>query len=109
MSSSSLWATSCRPGACLRARVCRCAVPAADARRAIPRARARRHHASSNARKLLPVSEHADAVVVVVGCGPVGICAITSASTWVKPGNLYAVDRCIPSSFLARADCSPHH
>jgi threonine dehydrogenase-like Zn-dependent dehydrogenase len=41
---------------------------------------------------MLPEAELADAVVVVVGCGPVGICAITSASMWVRPGNLYAVD-----------------
>lgn len=83
-----VWGTSCPQGQSSFLRLLTSATPDG----AVSLAFDTRHHASSNARKLLPQEEHTDAVVVVVGCGPVGICAITSASTWVKPGNLYAVD-----------------
>ena len=46
-----------------------------------------------NALTAFPTAEdRASAVVVVIGCGPVGICAITSAAEWVPKGNLYAID-----------------
>lgn len=40
--------------------------------------------------KNMPKWEAAESVVAVVGCGPVGICAIASALTWCP--NVYAID-----------------
>ncbi|KAJ5398600.1 hypothetical protein N7465_009089 [Penicillium sp. CMV-2018d] len=40
--------------------------------------------------KDMPKKEAEESVVVVVGCGPVGICAIASALTWCP--NVYAID-----------------
>jgi hypothetical protein len=37
---------------------------------------------------------------VLLGCGPVGICAITAALEWVSPGNLYAIDSFVHLSLL---------
>ncbi|KAL7413754.1 chaperonin 10-like protein [Mrakia frigida] len=51
------------------------------------------HHASMNALTAFPTAEdRASAIVVVIGCGPVGICAITSSAEWVSKGNLFAID-----------------
>lgn len=47
--------------------------------------------AARNAFKDLSASEVSDAVVVVIGCGPVGLCAIINALEY-KPKNLIAVD-----------------
>lgn len=40
--------------------------------------------------KNMPKEEAKESVVAVVGCGPVGICAIASALTWCP--NVYAID-----------------
>ncbi|KAL3462302.1 chaperonin 10-like protein [Aspergillus heterothallicus] len=40
--------------------------------------------------KTMPKNEAEESVVAVVGCGPVGICAIASALTWCP--NVYAID-----------------
>lgn len=40
--------------------------------------------------KPLPQPEAGSSVVAVVGCGPVGICAIAAASTWCN--NIFAID-----------------
>ncbi|KAL2135431.1 hypothetical protein VTI74DRAFT_8533 [Chaetomium olivicolor] len=51
---------------------------------------------------LQPQQQPSDAVVVVVGCGPVGLCAIVSALEY-KPRHLFAVDS-VPSRLeLAKA------
>lgn len=46
---------------------------------------------AQNAFKGLSDSERADATVVVVGCGPVGLCAIIAAQEY-KPKHIFAVD-----------------
>lgn len=40
--------------------------------------------------KNLPRPQAESSVIAVVGCGPVGICAIAAASTWCK--NIFAID-----------------
>lgn len=46
---------------------------------------------ATNAFKLLTAEQIAESTVVVVGCGPVGLCAVIAASTF-KPKHLFAVD-----------------
>lgn len=46
---------------------------------------------ASNAFKLLTPEQIADSTVVVVGCGPVGLCAVIAAANF-KPKHLFAVD-----------------
>jgi threonine dehydrogenase-like Zn-dependent dehydrogenase len=46
---------------------------------------------ASNAFKLLTPEQIAESIAVVVGCGPVGLCAIIAAATF-KPKHLFAVD-----------------
>ncbi|RDW71331.1 hypothetical protein BP6252_07894 [Coleophoma cylindrospora] len=46
---------------------------------------------ATNAFKFFTPEQVAEATVVVVGCGPVGLCAILAASTF-KPKHLFAVD-----------------
>ncbi|ETI20807.1 hypothetical protein G647_07149 [Cladophialophora carrionii CBS 160.54] len=53
------------------------------------------YFAASNGFRLLTELERPDTTVVVVGCGPVGLCALVSASKW-KPKNIIAVDS-VPS------------
>ena len=50
---------------------------------------------------LAPNTPAGDAVVVVVGCGPVGLCAIVSALEW-KPARVFAVDSVVSRLELAR-------
>ncbi|RFU27007.1 hypothetical protein B7463_g9329, partial [Scytalidium lignicola] len=50
---------------------------------------------AKNGFKLLTPEELAESTVVVIGCGPVGLCAIIAATTF-KPKHLFAVDG-IPS------------
>lgn len=47
--------------------------------------------AAHNAFKLLTKEQIAEATVVVIGCGPVGLCAVTNAADY-KPKHLFAVD-----------------
>ncbi len=49
------------------------------------------YFAAHNAFKDLSKQQVADATVVVVGCGPVGLCAVINAETY-KPKHLLAVD-----------------
>lgn len=49
------------------------------------------YYAASNAMKMLSEAERAEVTVVVIGCGPVGLCAATSAKHF-KPKNLFAID-----------------
>jgi threonine dehydrogenase-like Zn-dependent dehydrogenase len=53
------------------------------------------YFAASNGFRLLTEAEQEDAVVVVIGCGPVGLCALVSARSF-KPRNLFAIDS-VPS------------
>ena len=53
------------------------------------------YFAASNAFKDMTKEQIADATVVVIGCGPVGLCAVINAETY-KPKHLLAVDS-IPS------------
>lgn len=46
---------------------------------------------ATNAFKSFTPEQIAESTVVVVGCGPVGLCAIIAASTF-KPKHLFAVD-----------------
>lgn len=46
---------------------------------------------AKNAFKMLDEMDHSDATVVVIGCGPVGLCAIISALEY-KPKYLFAID-----------------
>ena len=46
---------------------------------------------ATNTFKLLILEQIASSTVVVVGCGPVGLCAVIAASTF-KPEHLFAVD-----------------
>ncbi|KAH7273243.1 chaperonin 10-like protein, partial [Fusarium solani] len=46
---------------------------------------------AKNAFKMLDGMDHSDATVVVIGCGPVGLCAIISALEY-KPKHLFAID-----------------
>lgn len=39
----------------------------------------------------MPQAERDECTVVVIGCGPVGLCAVTSAKHF-KPKNLFAID-----------------
>ncbi len=48
------------------------------------------YYAASNALKNLPQEQKDTFTVVVIGCGPVGFCAITSAKHFAK--NVYAID-----------------
>jgi threonine dehydrogenase-like Zn-dependent dehydrogenase len=50
---------------------------------------------ASNAFELLSPARIADSAVVVIGCGPVGLCAIIAAANF-KPKHLFAVDS-VPS------------
>lgn len=59
------------------------------------------YYAASNALKSMNEAERADVTVVVIGCGPVGFCAITSAKHF-KPKRLFAIDS-VPER-LARAE-----
>ncbi len=54
-----------------------------------------------NAFNMLSGPERADACVVVVGCGPVGLCAVVSALDY-KPKHLFAVDSVESRLELAR-------
>jgi threonine dehydrogenase-like Zn-dependent dehydrogenase len=56
---------------------------------------------ASNAFKLLSPAQVAESTVVVIGCGPVGLCAIIAASNW-KPKHLFAVDSVDSRLNLAR-------
>jgi len=46
---------------------------------------------AQNAFKLLSSKQIADCTAVVIGCGPVGLCAIIAASKY-KPKHLFAID-----------------
>ncbi|SPO02706.1 related to formaldehyde dehydrogenase [Cephalotrichum gorgonifer] len=46
---------------------------------------------AKSAWELLPMKEKNDVTAVVVGCGPVGLCAVLAATEF-KPKNLFAVD-----------------
>jgi threonine dehydrogenase-like Zn-dependent dehydrogenase len=46
---------------------------------------------ASNAFKLLSPEQIAESTVVVIGCGPVGLCAVIAAANF-KPKHLFAVD-----------------
>jgi threonine dehydrogenase-like Zn-dependent dehydrogenase len=48
------------------------------------------YYCASRHLESMPTSEQESCVVAVVGCGPVGICAIAAASTWSK--NIFAID-----------------
>lgn len=48
-------------------------------------------YAANNAFKLLTKEQIADSTVVVIGCGPVGLCAVVNAADY-KPKHLFAVD-----------------
>lgn len=50
------------------------------------------YFAASRFLKNLPQRDRDEYTVAVIGCGPVGLCAITCALTMVKPGNVYAID-----------------
>ncbi|KAI5816808.1 chaperonin 10-like protein [Pyronema omphalodes] len=47
--------------------------------------------AAKNAFASLPASKHSSSVAVVIGCGPVGLCAIVAALEY-KPKKLFAID-----------------
>lgn len=47
--------------------------------------------AANNAFKLMTKEQIAEATVVVIGCGPVGLCAVTNAMEY-QPKHLFAVD-----------------
>ncbi|CCG80822.1 Alcohol dehydrogenase [Taphrina deformans PYCC 5710] len=49
------------------------------------------YYAASNALKMMSPAEKEEVTVVVIGCGPVGFCAITSAKHF-KPKRLFAID-----------------
>lgn len=49
------------------------------------------YYGAQSAWELLPVREKRDVTAVVVGCGPVGLCAVVAAAD-LKPKNLFAVD-----------------
>lgn len=51
--------------------------------------------AARNAFSNLPASQHSNSVAVVIGCGPVGLCAVISALEY-KPKHLFAIDS-VPS------------
>ena len=53
------------------------------------------YFAAANAFKEMTKEQIADATVVLIGCGPVGLCAVINAETY-KPKHLLAVDS-IPS------------
>lgn len=55
-----------------------------------------------NAFNMLKPQEPADSTVVVIGCGPVGLCAIISALEY-KPKHLFAVDSVESRLELARS------
>ncbi len=46
---------------------------------------------ASNAFKLLSSEQITDSTVVVIGCGPVGLCAVIAAANF-KPKHLFAID-----------------
>ena len=48
------------------------------------------YYAASNALKDMNAAQREQCTVVVIGCGPVGLCAITSARHFVK--NIFAID-----------------
>src|SRR6266536_2726222 len=50
------------------------------------------YFAAKNAYTLLSPHERQDPVIAVVGCGPVGLCAVVSALALFKPRHLFAVD-----------------
>lgn len=49
------------------------------------------YYGAKSAWELLPMREQRDITAVVVGCGPVGLCAVV-ASLGFKPKNLFAID-----------------
>lgn len=53
------------------------------------------YFAASNGFRLLTDAEREDPVVVVIGCGPVGLCALVAARSF-KPKHLFAIDS-VPS------------
>jgi len=53
------------------------------------------YFAASNAFKLLTPEQIAESTAVVIGCGPVGLCAVIAAASF-KPKHLFAVDS-VPS------------
>ncbi|KAA8912774.1 alcohol dehydrogenase [Sphaerosporella brunnea] len=58
--------------------------------------------AARNAFATLPPERHSDAVAVLIGCGPVGLCALVAALEY-KPKHIFAIDS-VPSRLeLARA------
>lgn len=49
------------------------------------------YYGAKSAWELLPMQEKQDITAVVVGCGPVGLCAVVAALDF-KPKNLFAID-----------------
>ena len=49
------------------------------------------YYGAKSAWELLPMKEKQDVTAVVVGCGPVGLCAVVAALGF-KPKNLFAID-----------------
>lgn len=60
------------------------------------------YFAAHNAFKDLSKKQIADATVVVIGCGPVGLCALINAESY-KPKHLLAVDSVQPRLNLAKS------
>jgi threonine dehydrogenase-like Zn-dependent dehydrogenase len=56
---------------------------------------------ATNAFGMLKPAQRSEAVVVVVGCGPVGLCAIVAASKF-GPRKIFAVDSVASRLYLAR-------
>ncbi|KAF8543876.1 putative alcohol dehydrogenase [Trichophaea hybrida] len=52
-------------------------------------------YAAHTAFSSLPASRHSEAIAVVIGCGPVGLCAVVAAMEY-RPKHLFAVDS-VPS------------
>lgn len=57
---------------------------------------------AKNAFNMLDGMGHSDATIIVIGCGPVGLCAIISALEY-KPKHLFAIDGVDSRLELARA------
>lgn len=59
------------------------------------------YHAAANAFKEMSAQQIASSTVVVIGCGPVGLCAIINALEY-KPKHLFAIDQVQSRLDLAR-------